>query len=45
MFIDVAEMPIVPVTLARAQLALLNYCQNHPTTTLLDAVTATWQTL
>jgi hypothetical protein len=44
-FKAVAETPIPPATMARAQFALLNYCQNHPTVTLRAAVEATWQTL
>ena len=42
---DVADPPLAPVTLAHAQLALLNYCQAHPTKTLREAVEATWRTL
>jgi hypothetical protein len=42
---DVVDTPIAPVTLARAQIALLNYCQIHPVATLREAVEATWRTL
>ena len=44
-FNAVADMPITLKQLNSGQLAVINYCQDHPNANLFDAVSATWRTL